>query len=118
VFSGDTGPCGNVLGDFAKGADILVHEVINLPAIEQALRAQIPGTDSSPERHAAMMKHMSEEHSTAQEVGKTASRAGVRMVVLSHLAPGRPADADSGYVDGVREFYAGPVVIGRDLMEF
>jgi ribonuclease BN (tRNA processing enzyme) len=118
VFSGDTGPCGDVLGDFAKGADILVHEVINLPAIEQALRARMPGTDSSPERHAALMQHMSEEHSTPQEVGRTAAKAGVRMVVLSHLAPGRPANPDSDYVDGVKEFYSGPVVVARDLMEF
>jgi ribonuclease BN (tRNA processing enzyme) len=118
VFSGDTGPCGDVLADFAKDADILVHEVINLPAIEQALRAPIAGGDSSPERHAALMKHLREDHTTPQEVGRTAAKAGVRMVVLSHLAPGRAADPDSDYVDGVREFYSGPVVVAHDLMEF
>jgi ribonuclease BN (tRNA processing enzyme) len=64
------------------------------------------------------MTHMITEHSTPQEVGKTASRAGVRMVVLSHLIPGAPTEPDSGYVEGVKEFYSGPVIVGRDLMEF
>ena len=118
VFSGDTGPCGDVLADFAKGADILVHEVIDLEAIENATNTPVRGTDSSPERHAALMKHMATEHSTPQEVGKTASKAGVRMVVLSHVVPGRLADPEGRYVDGVKEFYSGPVVIARDLMEF
>ena len=118
VFSGDTGPCGDALADFAKGADILVHEVIDVPAIEAALRRPIPGLDTSPARINALMTHMITEHSTPQEVGKTASQAGVRMVVLSHLIPGAPTEPDSGYVEGVKEFYSGPVIVGRDLMEF
>jgi ribonuclease BN (tRNA processing enzyme) len=118
VFSGDTGPCDDALADFARGADILVHEVIDVPAIEAALRRPVPGLDTSPARIAALMTHMVTEHSTPQEVGKTASRAGVRMVVLSHLIPGAPTEPDSGYVEGVKEFYSGPVVVGRDLLEF
>ncbi len=120
VFSGDTGPCGNALADFAKGADILVHEVIDVPAIEAVLRRPIPtpGFDTSPARIAALMNHMITEHSTPQEVGKTASKAGVRMVVLSHLIPGASSEPDNGYVEGVKQFYSGPVVVGRDLLEF
>ncbi len=117
VFSGDTGPCGDVMADFAKGADILVHEVIDLPAIEQALGAPTPDASVTPRRRAALMKHMATEHSTPEEVGRTASKAGVKLVVLSHLV-GNPSDSDGGYVDGVRKFYSGPVVVGRDLMEF
>jgi ribonuclease BN (tRNA processing enzyme) len=118
VFSGDTGPCGAALAEFAEGADVLVHEVIDLPAFEEAMRAAYPGTDTSSERHLALMKHMRTEHSTAADVGRTARKAGVRMVVLTHLIPGGPADPGAGYVDGVKEQYSGPVVIGRDLMEF
>jgi ribonuclease BN (tRNA processing enzyme) len=113
VFSGDTGPCGHVLADFAKGADILVHEVIDLPAIEQALRTGVP-----PERMERLMNHMRTEHSTPEQVGKTASEAGVKLVVLSHMVPAPTGANDAAYVDGVKKFYAGPVVVGRDLMEF
>jgi ribonuclease BN (tRNA processing enzyme) len=112
VFSGDTGPCGHVLADFAKGADILVHEVIDLAAIEQTLRA-----NSAPDRFERLMNHMKTEHSTAEEVGRIANEAGVHLVVLSHLVGGRGTN-DSTYIDGVKKSFSGPVVVGRDLMEF
>jgi ribonuclease BN (tRNA processing enzyme) len=112
VFSGDTGPCAPVLANFAKGADILVHEVIDVAAIEQSLRAR-----TTPERFEPLMNHMRTEHSTPEQVGQTASEAGVKMVVLSHIvAP--PGGSDAKYVEGVRKLYSGPVVVGKDLMEF
>ena len=113
VFSGDTGPCGHVLADFAKGADILVHEVIDMPMIEAMLRTSIP-----PERFPRLMNHMQTEHSTPEQIGQTASEAGVKLVVLSHLVPGRPGTSDSVYTDGVKKYFSGPVVVGKDLMEF
>ena len=113
VFSGDTGPCGSVLGDFAKGADILVHEVIDLKAIEQSLRGNMPSDRFEP-----LMNHMRTEHSTAEEVGRVAGEAGVKLVVLSHIVQGRSGTNADSYVAGVRKSYSGPVVVGQDLMEF
>lgn len=114
VFSGDTGPCGHVLGEFAKGADILVHEVIDLPAIEKSLRAR----GMAPDRFDRLMNHMRTEHSTPEQVGQTATEAGVKLVVLSHIVQGNGDVTDASYIDGVKKFYGGPVVVGRDLMEF
>jgi ribonuclease BN (tRNA processing enzyme) len=113
VFSGDTGPCGDVLAEFAKGADILVHEVIDLPAFERLLPA-----DSPAQWRVGLMKHMRTEHSTPEQVGETASRAGVRMVVLSHVIPGLATDSDAAYTDGVKAHYSGTVILAQDLMEF
>jgi ribonuclease BN (tRNA processing enzyme) len=113
VFSGDTGPCGAVISDFAKGADILVHEVIDIPSIEQALR-----TRSSGDQFERLMNHMRTEHSTPEEVGKTAQDAGVKLLVLTHLVSGQAGADDAAYIAGVRKFYSGPVVVGKDLMEF
>jgi len=113
VFSGDTGSCGQVLSDFAKGADILVHEVIDLPGIERLLPA-----GPSPQWRESMMNHMRTEHSTPAEVGRVARDAGVKMVVLTHVIPGLETDSDSVYTEGVRKVFAGPVVLGKDLMEF
>jgi ribonuclease BN (tRNA processing enzyme) len=113
VFSGDTGPCDHVLGNFAKGADILVHEVVDLEAMEQSLQTRVP-----KERLGPLMNHMRTEHSTAEQIGQTASEAGVKQVVLSHLVQGQGATNDAAYIAGVKRFYSGPVVVGRDLMEF
>jgi len=113
VFSGDTGPCGHVISDFAKGADILVHEVIDLESVERRMRDNI-GTD----QYERLMNHMRTEHSTAEQVGETAQAAGVKLVVLSHIVSAGNATADATYVAGVKKAYKGPVVVGRDLMEF
>ncbi len=113
VFSGDTGPCGHVMADFAHGADILVHEVIDLPAIERALRTTV-----APDRLERLMNHMRTEHTTPGQVGQTASEAGVKLVVLSHIVPGTGDGGDVTYINEVKKSYAGPVVVGRDLMEF
>ncbi len=118
VFSGDTGPCGDRLARFAARADILVHEVIDLSAIEASLNAPAAGAGSSSQRRAALLKHMTTEHSTPEEIGRVANEAQVGMVVLSHVVPGRPEDPEADYVDGVKKSYSGPVVLARDLMEF
>jgi ribonuclease BN (tRNA processing enzyme) len=118
IFSGDTGPCGNVLSDFARGADILVHEVIDLPAIEGALSTRGDGTNSRAGQMQALMTHMRTEHSTPEEVGRVAQAAGVKLVVLTHLVTGSRADGDASYIEAVKRYYSGPVVVARDLMEF
>jgi ribonuclease BN (tRNA processing enzyme) len=113
VFSGDTGPC-EPLVEFARGADILVHEVINLDLLAAATRAQgIPDA-----RLATMMRHMEEDHSTPETVGRLAARAGVGMVVLTHVIPGSDGIPDSAYSQGVSRFFNGRVVVAKDLMRF
>lgn len=113
VFSGDTGECGHVMSDFAKGADILVHEVIDLDAIQRTLHST-----SKSEQFERLMNHMRTEHSTAEQVGQVAHDAGVKLVVLSHLVNGGAAPNDAAYIAGVKAVYSGPVVVGKDLMEF
>ena len=113
VFSGDTGPCGQVLADFAKDADILVHEIVDLAAFERVLPQ-----DSAARWREQLMNHMRTEHTTAEEIGRIASAAGVKTVVLSHVIPGSAGDSESSYTQGVKKFYAGPVILGYDLMEF
>lgn len=117
VFGGDTGDCGKQLIEFARGASILVHEVISLPAIEQRIRSD-PSVHYSEEQIPALMRHMRDEHTSPEDIGKLAAAAGVGQVVLSHLVPGGDELPDSAYSDGVRKFYSGPVVVAKDLMEF
>ena len=74
--------------------------------------------DLSPQWRAGLINHLRAEHTTPEDVGMFASKAGVKMVVLSHVAPGLSDGSDATYVDGVKKFYSGSVVLGHDLMEF
>lgn len=120
VFSGDTGNCGNVLADFAKGADVLVHEVVSLPLVEASLRAFMASQPDKvpPGLLEGLMRHMAQDHTVPEDIGRLATAAGVKQVVLSHFVPGRDNDPDSAYLDGVRKHYSGPVTAARDGMSF
>jgi len=115
VFTGDTGPSESLV-ELAKDADILVSEVID---IEQALawvqrKYRMPETATAP-----LVTHMRKQHLTPEDVGKIATAAGVRMVVLSHIVMAPDAEKDlRHFTDRVRLEYDGPVLAGNDLQEF
>jgi ribonuclease BN (tRNA processing enzyme) len=53
-----------------------------------------------------------------EEVGKAASAAGVKTVVLSHLVPADDKSiTDDMWIAGVRRYFNGQIIVGRDLME-
>jgi ribonuclease BN (tRNA processing enzyme) len=119
VFSGDTGKCADLV-DFARDADLLVHEVVSLPLIADSLKRFMASQQgrSPPGLFENLMKHMEDDHTVPEDIGRLAAAARVKKVVLSHFVPGRDSDADSDYVDGVKKHFSGPVVAARDLMEF
>jgi ribonuclease BN (tRNA processing enzyme) len=108
VFSGDTTPCDALVG-LAEGADVLVHEVMHVPAIERIVRA-----NANAERIRA---HLLRSHTTLEQVGQVAERAGVKTLVLSHLAPADDAVvSDEVWRDGAAQHFSGEVIVGRDLL--
>lgn len=113
VFTGDTGPS-RAVEELARGADLLVSEVIDLDALKASLRKRqaATGIDQQP-----LIDHMALEHLTPGNVGKLAAAAGVKMVVLSHIAtpPGMEAINVEAILAGVRRHYSGPVRMGEDL---
>jgi ribonuclease BN (tRNA processing enzyme) len=109
VISGDTRPSPNLVR-LARGADILVHEVMYLPALEQVIGSE-PNAKS-------LREHLLASHSTTEQVGRIATEAGVKTLVLSHFVPGgAPVIADKVWFDAVRPYFSGTLVIGRDLLE-
>ena len=116
VFTGDTGPSEAVV-DLAKQADILVAE-INAPddVIELLKRAHEWETRTLAEQ-AMFRVHLEEEHLIPAEVGKMAAKAGVKMVVLSHITAD-PDGSSRRCIDGIRKYYSGPVAMAKDLMQF
>jgi len=109
VISGDTAYAPE-LAEFAKDADVLVHEVMYLPGIE-ALLQRLPNAKR-------LREHLMAAHTLPEEVGKIAAQARVKTLVLSHFVPGDDASiTDEQWSAGVRKHFTGRVVVGRDLME-
>jgi ribonuclease BN (tRNA processing enzyme) len=109
AFSGDTGFCENVVR-LARGADVLVHEVIDVDRLMARLRG-LPNYE-------AVRAHLGRSHSSPEEVGAIAALAGVGTVVLSHLVPGDGEVAEDEWEARVRSTFDGDVVCGVDLDEF
>ena len=108
VFSGDTGyPCTNLI-QLAQGADILVHEVID-PAFIDVLFP--PPLSPSTE---ALKYHLETAHTSIFDVGKHATAAGVKTLVLNHVVPANTAEAR---LQMAQQNYAGRLIVGRDLLE-
>jgi len=105
VFSGDTNKSDNLI-ELAKGASVLVHEVISRPWAD----ALFP-LPRSPDQE-AKLDHLMKSHTDVSDVGEVATRAGVKRLVLSHLAP--PTVSSREWVEAVRG-YDGVVEVGRPL---
>jgi len=79
VISGDTRPSQNLV-KLAQGADILVHEVMHLPSLDQLIATK-PNAKT-------LREHLLASHTTTEQVGRIATEAGVKTLVLSHFVPG------------------------------
>jgi ribonuclease Z len=106
VISGDTHPNDNLVR-FAKGADVLIHEAY----LPQSNGPNPAPTDTVPEG-----PWFERYHSTAAGAGDDAARAGVKILVLSHLIPHRPGDSDSIFRDEAAKSFRGKIIVGHDLM--
>lgn len=109
VFSGDTTVSDNLV-DLAGDCDVLVHEVIDQAWVEQSISA-LPVPQETKDGY---INHMIGAHTTTEQVGKVAQRAGARRLVLNHFSPGHLQD---GRWRRAGRDFAGPVVPGRDLMQ-
>ncbi len=115
VFCGDTGPSES-LATLAKNADVLVCEVNDLDASMKEIAST---TRLPPLALKAVRMHMEKQHITPEQIGQLAQKANVKSVVLTHFAPGLDGETDqSKYTDGVRKYFSGTVIAGRDLFEF
>jgi ribonuclease Z len=106
AISGDTRPCENLVRH-ARDVDLLVHECTDAAHV-----AWSPGC-GWPTR-AEKVRDLAAYHTSPDQVGEIAARAGAGALVLTHLMPGSdPADLAAR---AARNF-AGRVVVGEDLLE-
>ncbi|QFU09444.1 ribonuclease Z [Rhodobacteraceae bacterium THAF1] len=107
VISGDTAPL-PAMTDFARDADLLVHEAM-LTAGVDALFAATPNGDDR------LRTHILRSHTSAEEAGRIATKAGAKHLALNHLVPdGLPGFGPQQWEAPVRQTYDGPLTIGRD----
>lgn len=109
VISGDTSRS-DALVALARGADVLVHEALYVPAVDRLVAG-----DSNASR---LREHLLASHTSAEDCGRVAQAAGVKTLVLSHFVPtDDPAVTDDMWLDATRAHFSGRIVIGKDLME-
>jgi ribonuclease Z len=99
VVAGDMRPNDNLV-KYAKGADVLVLEAY-LP--EHFDKVDTP----------AVAARLKSYHTSAEEAGQLATRAGVKTLVLTHLIP---ANAEETFRERAAKHFKGEIVVGRDLM--
>lgn len=106
VFSGDTSPSKNLI-KLAKGADVLVHEVIVVDWVNRLF------PEPRSVANEGLRQHLLNAHTPVDEVGKVAEAAGVAKLVLSHIVPG---NATNDQLSAAKNGFSGELIIGQDLM--
>ncbi|MGH8238681.1 MAG: MBL fold metallo-hydrolase [Steroidobacteraceae bacterium] len=118
VFTGDTGPSAAVTG-LAHNADLLVSEIIAVDDVIQLFARNGVWQAKTPAERQSLLRHLEREHLLPGDVGRMAAKAGVKTVVLTHLPPtSNPNDDYQRYVEEVKRYFSGSVLVARDLMEF
>ncbi len=102
-MSGDTRRP-EALIDAAHGCDFLVHEVF----VHRAMSV-VPGV-----REAATIEAAASCHTAIEEVGPIAAAARAGALLLTHIVP--PAADPAMLVAEVGRAFAGPVIVGEDLL--
>jgi ribonuclease BN (tRNA processing enzyme) len=107
VFTGDTAH-NPALVDFAKGADLLIHEAMLAEGLA-ALQTRIGNGDDR------LMKHWLRSHTMADDAARTAAQAGVKALALHHLIPSDdPAFGPADWHRACAPHWTGSLHIGQD----
>jgi len=107
VFSADTAPMAQMV-DFARGADLLVHEAM----LAEALPALVARVGNGDDR---LMRHLLRSHTPADQAARIAADAGVGALALHHLIPSDdPAWTPAHWQAAVAPHWPGPFHLGRD----
>lgn len=100
VLAGDSVPCGT-LDALSEGADALVHTVIR-----KDLVALVPQQ---------RLKDILDYHSSVEQAGATAARAGVGTLVLTHYVPPLASGQEDQWRALAASEFSGCIELGDDL---
>jgi ribonuclease BN (tRNA processing enzyme) len=98
------------LADFAKGADLLVHEAMYQEGIDR-LVARIGNGDGR------LKKHMFASHTAVEDAGRIAAQAQVKALAINHMVPKDDAAITPDmWRAAAAKTYAGTIHVGHDGM--
>ena len=106
VLSGDTAPNDAMVG-FAKGADLLVHEVMMVDRITALVKRMGYSDDR-------LLQHILRSHTPPDAAAQIATRAGVGALAFNHFVPSGLAQED--WRAEATPHFDGPLHIGEDGM--
>jgi ribonuclease BN (tRNA processing enzyme) len=116
-LTGDTGPS-DAITELVKGADIMVGEMMDIPLTVALIKRVDPHLDGN--RLEGMKFHFSHHHLTPADLAAMAAKAGVKELVVTHLAPGgamKPENLAS-YKEEIARTFHGQIVIASDMDKF
>ena len=106
LISGDTRYSENLI-KYAKGVDVLIHEVI-------AIREEVMASS-------ALARKITNFHTTPEDAGKVFAAAKPRLAVYTHVAippldPSKPLLTPDDIIARTQKFFTGQLRVGEDLM--
>jgi ribonuclease BN (tRNA processing enzyme) len=116
VFTGDTGSS-DALTELAKDADLFVTETVSFQDRMDRLIQTGQWQVMTPEEQVGIRQQATQGHMTPDIIGKTATSAKVKTVVLTHLTYKANGDY-TARIEEVKKHFSGQVLIAKDLMEF
>ena len=93
-------PCEG-LDRLVDGADVYVQTVIRQDLVEAV---GVP-----------RLLDICDYHSTVEQAAQTATRGGVRTLVLTHMVPAPAPDEEQGWIDLAAQHFDGEVIVASDL---
>ena len=112
-----TGPS-DAVTELANGADLFVTETSSCEDRKQAMINDGRWQVMTPAEQAGIMRQATQGHMTLDVIGKMATRANVKTVVLSHLTQRVGTDDYEPWAQEVKKHFSGQVLVAKDLMEF
>lgn len=107
VLSGDTAYMAE-MADFARDADLLVHEAM----LTEGVDAVVARTANGDER---LRTHILRSHTSAADAGRVARAAGVKLLALNHFVPdGIPGFGETDWRQATEATWDGALILGRD----
>ena len=106
VLAGDTVPCSE-LDDLCRGADIYVQTVLR-PDLLELVKQFVPAL-------ASRTTDTLDYHSSVEDAAKTATRAGVKTLMLTHYVPAMQPGQEADWVALAAAHFGGNIVLGPDL---
>ncbi len=106
MFTGDTGPSESVTA-LANGADLLITETSSCDDRKQAMVNDGRWQAMTDAEQEGIMRQATQGHMSLEVIGKMATRANVKSVVLSHLTQRFGSDDYTPWAEEVKKHFDG-----------